>query len=96
MKDNLNANPFESIRFPIVKNVTARIIGQDLKPYDPNNPQDVKEMGDVFKSIYEKIKADFDAKGIPMSGIVIDHTPGPITYAVKTVDKDGNVLHSQP
>ena len=31
-----------------------------------------------------------------MPGIVIDHDPGPITYAVRTVDKDGNVLHSQP
>ena len=82
--------------WPIVKHIYSKTLAQDIKGFDPNNPKDVEEWGNIFRGTFEKMKADLAAKGIPMPSIVIDSTPGPITYAVKTVDKDGNVLHSQP
>jgi len=93
MNNNMD---FEDIKLPIVKKVSPRLLANDIKSFDPNNPKDVQEWKEMFDNMFNKIKADFDAKGIPMPKIVIDHTPGPITYAIKTVDKDGNTLHSQP
>lgn len=85
---------FEGLQFPIVKNVSARTIAQDIKGFDPNNPKDVAEWDKVMKDMFLHIKELFDEKGIDMPKIVIDHTPGSITYGIKTVDKDGKVLHS--
>jgi hypothetical protein len=86
---------FEGMQFPIVKNVNARTIAQDIKGFDPGNPQDVADWDEQQKKMWLHIKEQFDAKGIPMPTVVIDHTKGPITYGIKTVDENGNTLHSQ-
>lgn len=83
-------------QFPIVKNVSAKTIGMDIFPYIPGDKKNNKIWEKYFKKLYKKIKADFDAKGIPTPKVVIDRTKGPITYGIKTTDKDGNILHSQP
>jgi len=44
--------------------------------------------------MFSNIKKKFDEKGIPMPGIVIDSTPAPITYGIKTTDASGNIIHS--
>lgn len=82
------------IQFPIVKNVCARTIAQDIKGFNPNNPNDVKEWAEQQKKLWDSVKKQFDDKGIPMPTVVIDRTPGPITYAIKTVDENENTLHS--
>jgi len=85
---------FKNINFPIVRNVQAKTIAQDIKGFDPNNPKDVAEWGEQMRKMWSHIKEMFDAKGIPMPTISIDHTPGPITYGIKTVDKNGKTLHT--
>jgi len=89
------SNVFNGFQFPIVKNIAARTIGQDLKGFDPNNPKDVEEWGNMFKEMWKGVKEEFDKKGIPMPKIVLDSTPGPITYGIKTVDENGNEIHRQ-
>jgi hypothetical protein len=81
---------------PIVKNINARTLAQDIKGFDPNNPKDVEEWDKIMKDMIDPIKQMYKDASIPWPEIVIDHTKGPITYAIKTVDASGNVLHSQP
>jgi len=87
---------FEDIKLPFVRRILPTTIGQSIKPFDPNNQVHVKEWREIFKKMFEGIQADFDAKGMPMPKIVFDHSQEPITYAIKTVDKDGNIIHSVP
>ena len=90
MKEKNNWN----IQFPLTKKVVARTLAQDIKGFDPSNPKDVEEWGNLFKEMFSNIKKKFDEKGIPMPGIVIDSTPAPITYGIKTTDASGNIIHS--
>jgi hypothetical protein len=87
---NFDHSEFDKIKFPIVRKVSARTLAQDIKGFNPNDPKDVKEWGDMFEEIWAKVKKEFDKKGILMPEIVIDTTPGPITYGVKIEDEKGN------
>lgn len=82
------------IKFPRVRNVPPKTLAEDIKGFDPSNPKDVEEWGEMFKQLFTNIKKEFDAKGIPMPTITIDHTPGPIKYGIATKDKDGNIIHT--
>lgn len=82
------------IDFPFVRNVQPRLIADDIFPYIPGDKENMAVWDRMFKQLHDDIKKEFDAKGIPMPGISIDSTSGPITYGVKTVDAEGNVLHS--
>ncbi len=94
--EKMEDNTFENIKFPFVKNVSAKGIGADLFPYSPGDPNNMRKWDKMLKGMAEKIKSKFDKKGIPMPTIVIDSDPDPITYAIKTTDENGNVIHSQP
>lgn len=82
------------IQLPIVKNVSARTIAQDIKGFNPGNPQDVAEWNEMQKKMWTHVREQFDAKGIPMPTVVINYDQEPITYGVKTVDENGNTLHT--
>lgn len=86
---------FDNLQFPVVKNVQPRTIAQDIFPYIPGDKKNMKAWDKIFKDTFDPIKKMYKEAGIPMPTIVIDSTPGPITYGVKTVDKDGNVIHTQ-
>lgn len=49
-KDN---NPFSRFKFPIVKNVSAKLISDDLTPKTAEEVR--KELGNVFKEILNKL-----------------------------------------
>ena len=49
-KDN---NPFSEFTFPIVKNVSAKLISDDLTPKTAEEVR--KELGNVFKEILNKL-----------------------------------------
>ena len=74
----------------------SRTLGMDIIGYDPGDPNSVKEWDEVSKGLFDKVKAAFDEKGIPMPTLVIDTSKEPITYAIKTTDENGNIIHSQP
>ena len=84
-----------NLNFPIVKNVSPRTLAQDIVPYSPGDENNMRMWRAHFKEMGEKLKKDLDERGIPMPTIVYDTTPGPITYGIKTVDENGNTLHSQ-
>jgi len=86
----------ENINFPYVRNVSSKTIAGDIKHYDPNDPNCVREWKKVTDEIFNKVKDELDAKGIPMPKIVFDTSKEPITYAVKTTDENGNIIHTQP
>jgi len=86
---------WENFSFPKVKNIAPRTLSQDIFPYIPGDKKNMAAWNKMRKKLWSRIKKDFDKKGIPLPGIVIDSTPGPITYGVKTVDSSGNTLHSQ-
>lgn len=48
----------------------------------------MKIWDDMFKEIHQKIKKDFDEKGIPLPMVEIDYTKGPITYGIKTINSN--------
>ena len=76
---------------PFVKNVPAKTLADDIFPFIPGNKKNMKEWENMMKPMWEKIAEDFKEKGIPMPEVVIDTTPGPITYAIKTVDPSTNI-----
>lgn len=86
----------EDFKFPIVKNVNPKLLGDDIVPFIPGNEENMKMWDEQMKLFFKSLRDDFNKKGVPFPKIVIDSTPGPITYAIKTVDGDGNTLHSQP
>ena len=87
-------NSFESIGFPKVRSIQPKLLADDIFPYIPGDEKNMKVWDDLFKNLHDELKKEFDAKGIPMPTITIDHTAGPITYGVKTVDENGNTLHT--
>ena len=48
-KDN---NPFSRLKFPIVKNVPAKLIADDITPKTSEEVR--KELGNIFKEILKK------------------------------------------
>ena len=87
---------WDNIQLPKVKNVSPRLLADDIFPYIPGDKENMAEWEKIFKTMHANIKEAFDEKGIPMPEVVIDHNKDPITYAIKTVDASGNTLHSQP
>ena len=75
--DEKDKKVWENLQFPTIKNIKPKLAADDIKGFDPNNPKDVEEWGQIMKDMYDRIKVDFDKKGIPMPRVVIDSTPGP-------------------
>ena len=85
------------IQFPKIKNVSPRLLSNDLKGFDPSNPTDVKEWGKVMEEWGSRMKKLFDEKGIPLPEISIISSKKPIseTGGIVTKDGSGNVIHRQ-
>lgn len=86
---------FDKIDFPIVKNIQPKLLADEIFPYIPGNKKNMAAWDKIFKDIFDPIRQEFKDKGIPWPRIIIDSTPGPITYGVKTVDENGKTIHSQ-
>jgi hypothetical protein len=76
------------LNFPIVKNVSAKTIAEDIFPFIPGNKENMKAWDKMFKDMADLIKKDFADKGIPMLKIVIDYSRTPITYGIKTIENE--------
>ena len=79
---------------PFAEHISSKCIGDEIKSFDPSNPEHIKEWEKIQKNLFDIIKADFDTKGIPMPTISIDTTPSPITYGIKTIDESGNIIRT--
>lgn len=92
-KNKTKDSNWDQVVFPIVKNIMPKTIVNDIKCFDPNNSKDVQEWDEMMKVIFDKVKKDFDEKGIPIPQVVFHITPGPITYDVKIIDSEDNMIH---
>ncbi len=68
-KESNGAFEFSSVNFPIVRNVSPRTLADDLEPFDPGNPQDVKEWGEMFKSMKDKIETNSELINKTLNGM---------------------------
>ena len=53
---------------------------------------DLKNLTEAFKTMYENVKKTFNEKGIPMPEVVLDTRAGPMMCGIKTVDTSKRFL----
>ena len=64
--------------FPLVKDVTHKIIADEIFTFIPGNLENMKMWDKILRDIANNVKKDFDSKGISLPEIVIDCSRVPI------------------
>lgn len=59
---------------PHVRNVSPRLLAEDIFPYIPDDEENQKAWDKIFKDFRIKMRKDFEEKGIPIPRIDIDYT----------------------
>lgn len=73
----------DKIIFPKVKNVSMKLLADNIIPYIPGDVDNMEIWNNATKEIFNKVKEEFNKKRIPIPKIYINISQKPIIKNAK-------------